>query len=95
MQERRGEMVLALKSDPVLPYRVFCLPPKEGVGWETWSRLLNTVGALLLWLLLLVPAVQVLKPSKGRESAQCLAWSWTLQPLSSYQEVLESLQRKF
>lgn len=53
--------VFGLKSDPVFPCCVFISHPRrEGDG--NWEQVLNTDRALLWWLLLLIPAVQVLEP---------------------------------
>lgn len=57
-------MFLVLRSDPGLSYHMFISHLRKEWGGSRW---LNTVCALLLWLLLSSPTVPVLKPPEGWE----------------------------
>lgn len=59
-----GVDVFGSKSDPVFPCCVFISHPRRERDGN-WEQVVNTVHAPSWWLLLLIPAVQVLKPPRG------------------------------
>lgn len=59
-----GVDVFGSKSDPVFPCCAFISHPRRERDGN-WEQVVNTVHAPLWWLLLLIPAVQVLKPPRS------------------------------